>query len=301
MTQESGSSLPEIVSIKTEMSSVQSRGTSPMVPASEIEDTSQETIEASSINSGSDSEHSNKHSNIASVQTCASDRCSSNESVSVDENSCISEKEKINTSCSEKIENVNVCENSDSKSETKVKEQNSEKDIENSDTSELSLSNEARAASESAHILAGLSCSKVVANSDVSSCDQNTKSIENSSEKTYNPFLDPQILQAADGLELLSALAEKRAKCEDVTDFASCESNTAWGTNNNNSKSKENVCMFSDEEPPKTKRKQSISRTRSVPAIKPETKLESPSYYTSTGLRIPQGKYFCDLFIFTNL
>ena len=30
---------------------------------------------------------------------------------------------------------------------------------------------------------------------------------------SYNPFTDPQILQAADGLELLSALAEKRPKC----------------------------------------------------------------------------------------
>jgi hypothetical protein len=30
---------------------------------------------------------------------------------------------------------------------------------------------------------------------------------------TYNPFTDPQILQAADGLELLSTLAEKRPKC----------------------------------------------------------------------------------------
>ncbi|XP_025091338.1 serine-rich adhesin for platelets-like isoform X3 [Pomacea canaliculata] len=30
---------------------------------------------------------------------------------------------------------------------------------------------------------------------------------------TYNPFTDPQLLQAADGLELLSTLAEKRPKC----------------------------------------------------------------------------------------
>ncbi|XP_070188288.1 trinucleotide repeat-containing gene 18 protein-like isoform X2 [Littorina saxatilis] len=30
---------------------------------------------------------------------------------------------------------------------------------------------------------------------------------------SYNPFTDPQILQAADGLELLSTLAEKRPKC----------------------------------------------------------------------------------------
>lgn len=29
----------------------------------------------------------------------------------------------------------------------------------------------------------------------------------------YNPFMDPQVLQAADGLELLSALAEKSAMC----------------------------------------------------------------------------------------
>jgi hypothetical protein len=32
----------------------------------------------------------------------------------------------------------------------------------------------------------------------------------------YNPFLDPQILQAVDGLELLSALAEKRSKSLDT-------------------------------------------------------------------------------------
>ncbi|XP_055876452.1 serine-rich adhesin for platelets-like isoform X5 [Biomphalaria glabrata] len=35
---------------------------------------------------------------------------------------------------------------------------------------------------------------------------------------SYNPFTDPQILQAADGLELLSALAEKRPKCSSLDD-----------------------------------------------------------------------------------
>ncbi|XP_064604503.1 uncharacterized protein LOC135469813 isoform X2 [Liolophura sinensis] len=34
----------------------------------------------------------------------------------------------------------------------------------------------------------------------------------------YNPYTDPQILQAADGLELLSALAEKWSKCSPVED-----------------------------------------------------------------------------------
>ncbi|KAJ8319255.1 hypothetical protein KUTeg_004346 [Tegillarca granosa] len=187
----------------------------------------------------------------------------------------------------EKIDNLKHSENPDTKSENKDKEQNPKNDIANSDACEISLNSEARAASESAHILAGLSCTNVVVSSNVSSCDQKTKSFDNSSEKTYNPFLDPQILQAADGLELLSALAEKRAKCEDVTDFTTSDNSTSW-VKNNNSKNKESVCMFSDDEPPKTKRKQSISRTRSVPAVKPETKLETPSYYTSTGLRIPQ-------------
>lgn len=37
-------------------------------------------------------------------------------------------------------------------------------------------------------------------------------------ERTYNPFTDPQILQAADGLELLSTLAEKRPKCSSIDD-----------------------------------------------------------------------------------
>lgn len=35
---------------------------------------------------------------------------------------------------------------------------------------------------------------------------------------SYNPFTDPQILQAADGLELLSTLAEKRPKCSSIDD-----------------------------------------------------------------------------------
>lgn len=35
---------------------------------------------------------------------------------------------------------------------------------------------------------------------------------------SYNPFTDPQILQAADGLELLSTLAEKRTKCSSFDD-----------------------------------------------------------------------------------
>ncbi|XP_012939835.1 serine-rich adhesin for platelets [Aplysia californica] len=35
---------------------------------------------------------------------------------------------------------------------------------------------------------------------------------------SYNPFTDPQILQAADGLELLSTLAEKRPKCSSLDD-----------------------------------------------------------------------------------
>ena len=37
-------------------------------------------------------------------------------------------------------------------------------------------------------------------------------------DKSYNPFIDPQILQAADGLELLSALAEKRPKSSSMDD-----------------------------------------------------------------------------------
>lgn len=41
---------------------------------------------------------------------------------------------------------------------------------------------------------------------------------DGSEHATYNPFTDPQILQAADGLELLSTLAEKRPKCSSVDD-----------------------------------------------------------------------------------
>ncbi|KAH9513149.1 hypothetical protein Btru_036004 [Bulinus truncatus] len=40
----------------------------------------------------------------------------------------------------------------------------------------------------------------------------------NTERSSYNPFTDPQILQAADGLELLSALAEKRPKCSSLDD-----------------------------------------------------------------------------------
>ena len=39
---------------------------------------------------------------------------------------------------------------------------------------------------------------------------------------SYNPFTDPQILQAADGLELLSTLAEKRPKCSSAALVSHC-------------------------------------------------------------------------------
>ncbi|CAG5124629.1 unnamed protein product, partial [Candidula unifasciata] len=56
---------------------------------------------------------------------------------------------------------------------------------------------------------------------DHDSVDVLTRSHEvktNTDRASYNPFTDPQILQAADGLELLSTLAEKRTKCSSFDD-----------------------------------------------------------------------------------
>lgn len=56
---------------------------------------------------------------------------------------------------------------------------------------------------------------------DLDSVDSLTHSLEvkaTSERASYNPFTDPQILQAADGLELLSTLAEKRTKCSSLDD-----------------------------------------------------------------------------------
>ena len=163
---------------------------------------------------------------------------------------------------------------------------------------------------------------------------------KNSAPEKYNPFIDPQILLAADGLELLSTLAEQRAKCIDVSENKSeCkledkieesalfdsraeiipkeEINSEKSSLNGNgdyhiiSETKiipdtaKSCGIKSDIISPKPKlsikeqntnessqpRKRAYSRTRSIPPLN-DIKQEPTSYYTSTGLRIPQGKYY---------
>jgi hypothetical protein len=114
----------------------------------------------------------------------------------------------------------------------------------------------------------------------------------------YNPFLDPQILQAADGLELLSALAEQRAKFASPEKETQADQNVAKDqtepkthTKTNKKDTSKTKSVEKKESKPAAKqvRKKSISRTRSLPPAKPDCKTEGGSYYTSSGLRIPQG------------
>jgi len=311
-------SLPNNVTVKTEASTVQSRGTSPMVPASEIDDTSQETIDAapSTTESSCDTTASITDAktvtqSIASVQTCVTDvscctvsvtalTCSTGSENRVkkcgltssykdnksENNELIKSNHTDVLSSNNKVHGGKYSEHSDIQIVIKETSGN-EKSSDNTETSVIVklddkisiIERPKKVESDHKHIIVSTNNQK----NDKSSVpkDQSSSNVEN-----YNPFLDPQILQAADGLELLSTLAEKRAKCLEVEESkpASAEIVSDKAFEKPSSKSSSN------QETPKPKKKQ-FSRTRSVPA-KCETKTEQPgSYYTSTGLRIPQGKF----------
>lgn len=294
-------SCSDTVPIKPETSMVQSRGTSPMVPASEIEDTAQEMIDNSPNHVMTENNvpslrkdivNDDDESSFSSTDSFINTRPSVSSDIIKDDPNCyrkdttdfsIAKKDSLLLSKCDISQKHEIL-NSGNFEEQKLFQDNDDK-----------------------HLRDNSPCNKLekLTSSDVDKnpvkCDSNSKcdSVkdktveqtvkENKHIEEYNPFLDPQILQAVDGLELLSALAEKRSKSLDT-----------------NKESKEEIIEQKDfkhdekaieitENPPeveerpkpakRAKIKRTISRTRSIPPIKePET----PSYYTSTGLRIPQ-------------
>ncbi|XP_021358392.1 trinucleotide repeat-containing gene 18 protein-like isoform X2 [Mizuhopecten yessoensis] len=331
--------------VKTETSTVQSRGTSPMVPASEIDDTSQEVIDAAPSTTQSMCDIvmniANVSQSIASVQTCTTNASSSTGLVTSVTCSITKDKSVSNSVDESKTESCDTpIQPLESEIHTKSeKEQCLSKD----GTPECKLDTKRV-------VTPSTSVTSVAVDEDVKSVSERSETKEppgdvicvkqnetNQSHRDYNPFLDPQILQAADGLELLSTLAEIRAKCvtletpvappsegievspqapedikvtketsgpkttkipdaskiskdtEDTIDKkVAKETEKAEKKVSTQEKPKPSV-QRSNSDTPKQSRKRPLSRTRSIPA-KSDQKSEPASYYTSTGLKIPQGE-----------
>ncbi|XP_069124206.1 trinucleotide repeat-containing gene 18 protein-like isoform X5 [Argopecten irradians] len=330
-------SIPIQDTVKTETSTVQSRGTSPMVPASEIDDTSQEVIDAapSTTQSMCDiiTDITNVSQSIASVQTCTTNACSSTGLVtsvtcSIDKSVSNSVDEPKVDACDtpvDSLDNENSCKTE--KEQCVLKE---EIFNEKSETKSVTPST---AVTTDECIKDACDRSETKEPPGDTTCVKQNQSKQSASD--YNPFLDPQILQAADGLELLSTLAEIRAKCvtletpvipnsdskvgspsvsEDVktTNDASVAKTTKLFNSSKSPKEKEDCVdkkvsketeksekkastqdkskpsvQRSNSDTPKQPKKKPLSRTRSIPA-KSDPKTEPASYYTSTGLKIPQ-------------
>lgn len=186
---------PEVTQLKQDHTSVQSRGTSPMLPASDS--CPEDTEENKSDDNGEEilevCDVENKHESIVfkgdSVDGIRPDKISVNDikEESIDKNDnvrnsiccqstvldCFEQKdndivEKKLNGIETKTERKQVLESTVHKTET--------------DTHNITLN---KSQKSSRNIFTDLT--------------------------DYNPFMDPQVLQAADGLELLSALAEKSA------------------------------------------------------------------------------------------
>lgn len=122
------------------------------------------------------------------------------------------------------------------------------------------------------------------------------KSVESCSfQNNYNPYTDPLILQAADGLELLSALAEQRTKCPNVENQVSNE----LEQNTNIAKEKEKEKEKEVDKPPekaktvKVKRRRTNSEKSQISLHKKENKENklTESFMTVSGDRIPLGRF----------
>ncbi|XP_060071392.1 trinucleotide repeat-containing gene 18 protein-like isoform X2 [Ylistrum balloti] len=327
--------------VKTEMSTVQSRGTSPMVPASEIDDTSQEVIDAapSTTQSMCDiiTDITNVSQSIASVQTCTTNASSSTElvtsitcSVTKDKPVSSNVDDSKAESCDHPIQSLESenCSKSENESDL-AKDGTSEDKL---DTKQTMTPSTSVTADECVQNVCERSETEELPDGVISEKQDETK------QSDYNPFLDPQILQAADGLELLSTLAEIRAKCvtletpvappseslmvsppppppPEVSKETSGTKTIKMGnaskapvgkeeaTDKNVGKEIEKTekktstqekpkptVQRSNSDAPKQSKKRPLSRTRSIPAAKSDSKSEQASYYTSTGLKIPQGE-----------
>ena len=329
-----------IAAVKSETSMVQSRGTSPMVPASEIEDAAQEMIDNSPVldnknesevpsvrktivNDDDESSFSSTDSFI-NERTCANDIVSKNDSNYIEKDCIESSVDKKETHLLSDHDNTvqtdtRTCD--DSKLVDQIIIQAKESNQDSSNTVQTNHLN------NHDFIKSDDSVTKHDYNSkgDLLLKDE-TASVEDVKEDKitdeYNPFLDPQILQAVDGLELLSALAEKRSKSLDTNNKEVKEEEIKQEKTEEeidekteekidekteekidekieekiDEKIDEKIEKSSDEKPKPVKRakvKRTISRTRSIPPIK---EVEAHSYYTSTGLRIPQDLHsFLDI------
>ena len=186
---------PEVTQLKQDHTSVQSRGTSPMLPASDScpedteenksDDNGDEILEVCDIE---DSKNENEiiNFNSDSVEIHCNERTS--ESENKEDKIEINDDLKMRM-CSEKsvLDSVKGETNIDNTQTTnKIDKLKNEKDLETSENkADLEFKDRAKSPRSSRNIFTDLT--------------------------EYNPFMDPQVLQAADGLELLSALAEKSA------------------------------------------------------------------------------------------
>ncbi|XP_061182021.1 uncharacterized protein LOC133190416 isoform X2 [Saccostrea echinata] len=264
-----------VQAVKAVTSLVQSRGTSPMIPGTECEDTPQEKIE--------DVNQSNEISSVEVSGLCskgvAAVQTESTHKTSKSDTKCKIEKEDSLKDCSEEITS-NQCAKAALPTTTVI-----------GDVTIVEMTPDTKSHSH-----------EIASNIDQNKTEKHTDLIPTKTEQdsnNYNPFLDPQILQAADGLELLSALAEQRAKfaspekeeskIDQTVAKDQTESKTYTKTNPKDTTKTKSVEKKESKSAVKQVRKKSVSRTRSLPPAKPDCKTEGGSYYTSSGLRIPQG------------
>ena len=172
--------LSEPLTVKTESPSVQSRGTSPIIltpPPSD--ETPRSAVSFREVAVFTDSPVTKCS---ASVQTC-----------DLDDFPPFSTPVKLKEQCSQ------TCQSDDLMSSGDFQDTN------NSSSTTLTAESEDSSPSE---------CD--VTKSDVDCDTAKSRNKKDDGSGKYNPFNDPQILLAADGLELLSTLAEKRSKCSDL-------------------------------------------------------------------------------------
>lgn len=310
-----------IAAVKSETSLVQSRGTSPMVPASEIEDAAQEMIDnlpvldnknesevlsvrKTIVNDDDESSFSSTDSFI-NDRTCANDIVSKNDSNYIEKDCIESSVDKKETHLLSDRDNTvqtdtRTCD--DSKLGDQIIIQAKESNEDSSNTVQTNhLNNHDFIKSDDSMTKHDYDSKGDLLLKDKTASVQDVK--EDKITDEYNPFLDPQILQAVDGLELLSALAEKRSKSLDTNNKEVREEEIKQEKTEEkidekiDEKTEEKIDekievkieKSSNEKSKPVKRaklKRTISRTRSIPPIK---EVETHSYYTSTGLRIPQG------------
>lgn len=130
-------------------------------------------------------------------------------------------------------------------------------------------------------------CNTVAAAEDACTTDSNVNAQQSA---PYDPYQDPLILQAADGLELLSALAEQRTKTLQVE-------NSVPESDNNVTVSKETDSTDSpvNHNSPVAKIKK---RKMSSPKFISKSKKETLPHFTFGGISIPAGRYKVDASFF---